>query len=332
MKQFMSVALLIFSLSAAAQTPQKEVVKYNNMKIIDSQELKNGGTVYLYGDKCDKMRFIAHAGLGAEIASKDLLKLNAVAEADYFFKQWVSLHAGYQYSFIDLQKIHSNNENTTNNNESSVTSSSMMEAGARVLLYEMRKRVKHAIVLERHRGYNNYSTYYYIAPKLPARRIITLRGGWYANTTVVNTDLSNKDGNGTVMAKDGALLSSCFTNAHSMGGYAGVSLVTMIDAVTKNSFKKGNVFKSRSFKEIYADVLYAGTTFDPVTNSAGIHDIIADATGSFQTSKLGCRIGIKSSYDWDGFHMMRSFEVGSMPGVKGTGLYINFAVGLQLLK
>jgi hypothetical protein len=332
MKKIITIALLALSFSASAQKMgRKEVVKYNTMNIIDSQELKHGGTVYLYKDGSGKMAFIGQVGLGVEVSASDLFKLNLRAEGDYFFKKWISLHAEYEYSLIDRESIMANTyaSSDPNLNLTAVNHSNYMEGGIRVLVMDWKKKVKRHVVLETRGGYKS-TTEYFINPKLPARRMVAVRAGVNSHSTVVNYLL--KSDPGAVVSQDGFVLGKFYTNSHSRGAYLGISSITLIDAITKNSFKRGSMYISRNFREFYADILFAGTTFDPVTDENGVHPIVANATGSFQTSPIGARIGIRNTVENGKLDFGYKIELGSRPGVKDAGFYVNAGMSWAIVK
>ena len=330
MKYILWITLTILTTNLYAQgLKPKQAAKFKTNIVKDSISLKKGGKVYLYQDNSDKIKFLGQLCIvTAEVGQGDLFKWGFGASADYFFPKYLSLHVDYTKDYLDLLKILSNNSNQTNYNLNSVTGFQSIEAGVRVALIDRKEKRRHKITLEsHHRGRTTIE--YYIAPKLPCRRILAVRGGFMATTNVVTTDMND---NGKVRADDGKVLGATyFTNAHNTGGYLGIGNVLIFSTVTKNSFKKGNVFLSKAVNELYADILFAGTTIDPVADSTGSHSITANAAESFKTFPVGARVGYKVSKENRGITSSK-IEIGYRPGVTGNGFYLNIGFSLALIK
>jgi len=180
----------------------------------------------------------------------------------------------------------------------------------------------------------------YLVAKLPARRIVALRGGLYHTTSIVSTDMNKSEfavsNYGAVKTKDGSVFSNAyFTNAHTVGVYVGLSEIfnmwVKIKPLNAEEFS-GHTYLNGVFKETYADLLLASTSFDPFIAGGKSYDIEPNATGSFQTSKIGWRLGKKIIYTRKTLNMGFSFEIGDRPGVQGKGLYFGTGMSLAFVK
>ena len=330
MKNILWIALIALTTQTYAQgLKPKKAAKFKTNVVKDSIALEKGGKVYLYQDNSDKIKFMGQLCIvSAEIAQGDLFKWGFGGSADLFLQKYLSFHVEYTKDYIDLLKIDSRNSNQTNYSLNDVTGAQSIEAGVRVALIDEKTHRHHRIILESHtRG--RTTTEYYVKPMLPCRRILAIRGGFIMNNSVVTTDMSSGS---SVRANDGYVLTNTyFTNAHTTGGYIGIGNLLMFSTVTKNSFKKGNVYLSKAVNELYADVLFASTSFDAVVDSNGSHSITANASGSFKTIPVGARVGYRSSKENRGISTDK-IEIGYRPGVVGNGLYLNIGCSLALIK
>jgi hypothetical protein len=322
------MAALTTNLYAQGLKP-KQAAKFKTNIAKDSISLKKGGKVYVYQDNSEKIRFMGQLCLAtAELASGDIFKWGFGVSGDVYLKKYLSLHAEYTKDYIDVMKMLSRNDNQTNYNLNDVSGFQSVEAGVRVFLKDEHTKKHHRIILESH-SHGRTTINYYIKPTLPCRNILALRAGFIGNTSVVTTDMNS---NGTVRAQDGTILAgNYFTNAYTRGGYIGIANLVLFSTVTKNSLKKGNVFLSKAVNELYADVLFATTTFDAVVDTSGIHQIVTNANGSFQSFPVGARVGYKRSKENRGIGSSK-IELGYRPGLKGNGFYFNVGFSLALIK
>lgn len=339
MKQIITIALFLFALSSAAQQVRKPGgVKYNTKNPIDSYQLKLGGTCYTFADRSDKIRFVGRLTFAnIDINKGDAFKWAVGGEVDFFMKKWLSFHADYNYTLFDLQRLKVNNPNYDNFSENEVKAWNYTELGVRVFIRDMPSKAKVKIILESRRASYNTIVNYYIEPKLACRRVLAVRGGVYSSRAIVNTDLNSQElargDHGAVLAKDGTELGYMhYTNSQTRGGYIGIADLLMVDAVTKNTFKKGALYRSRFVKEMYADILFGATTFDPIITNGVAHEIIANDKGSFQTSKIGGRIGVKRTIPSGKLNQGAKLEGGYRPAVKGTGWYLSIGYSFAWVK
>ena len=295
----------------------------------DTIASKNGVKVYVKEDRSAKMKMIIQAQLfRLECSTGDAFRIGAGVEGYYFLPKLASFHGELAKSYFNLQKM---NASTLNKGSNALSGFSIFEVGGRFHIVDKKGLAKHKLVLSSNTSYVGAYTVTserYIKPKLPCRKIFAARGGLYRTTAPVSTDMNSAElkagDDGAVKTKDGTIFSDVyFTNAHTTGVYVGLSRIINRSVRTSNNVKgyEGDVFFSSLFKEVYADVLFAGTTFDPFVAGGKSYAIESNAKGSFQTQNIGWRVGEKMVYTRKRINMGFSFEMGNRPGVKGRGAY-----------
>jgi hypothetical protein len=170
-------------------------------------------------------------------------------------------------------------------------------------------------------GYDRQATY-------DARKIFGFRAGLYINRDIVNTDMNgtyspSKD-KAQIKTDDGLIYGGnlpAFTNMHVLGGYGGVSFVSLINTSAKHRLR-----------ETFIDVMYAPfISFDNISQGGKSSHITPNALGSFHTQSIGWRIGsVVAVPRMPGYAC--GFELGSRPGVKSHGLYFGCRMSLVFSK
>ena len=332
MKKLLTCLLIISGIYCNAQgLKAKKAARYDTRTPIDTIDVNNQGSVYVYLDQSNKVKF--YGGIcfpEFSYFSSNPITFSTGAHLDFFLKK-ISLHGSYTFSLFDYMHLMSNNENETNYSENTIGRFQTFEAGGSYFLSAKHVHRKFRLVLERH-GSSRYTVEYYILPKLPCREIIAVRGGYWGYNTGVSTNqnsYSKVDGNGAVKAKDGAIFTqNYYTTEYVRGGYLGISRTRLFACVTKNTFRRGAVYANRDRQEMYADLLFGIATFDPIIDSNGGHAIVANASGSFQTLPIGARAGYSStSY---GGRISKKIELGYRPGLKDQGLYVALSCSFSL--
>jgi hypothetical protein len=339
MKYLLSLLLLVPVCHAHAQKlPLSKAVKYNTRTPIDSEQMKDyGGTNYLYEDISAKTLFTAGIGMGAIVSSGDIFQMNLGAQADLYLKQRLSFHAGYSRAFADVENMYAHGAgDNTNLSENETKGAYDADLGVRFYINKKAVRKKHMVILESKRVSSRTTVNYYIKPTLPAQHIYAVRAGYFSYRAVVNTDMNSAelkyDDKGAVISQDGTVLSSrYYTNSFTTGAYVGFSSILLFNNITKNNFKS-SFFQTRYVRELYADILFANTTFDPIISNGVSHEIIANKTGSFQTSRVGMRIGTSSTTRYKRMATSQKLELGYRPGVSGSGWFGTFGVSFGMLK
>ncbi len=330
MRKILLALLVVLATGVHAQQMKSfKRAEAKTTKLIDSISLKNGGTVYLYNDRSEKVRFMGQLLFArAELAFGDLIKVGVGATADVFFKKYLSLHAEYTHDYLDLLNILSGNENETNRNMEEVHGFRSGEIGIRALIKDEHTKRKHKVVLYSRNGYRT-TTYYYVNPLLPCRNMLAIRAGYIGYNSVVTTGMARGE---TVLAHDGTTLDHYYLNAMSKGAYLGLANIKIFSAITKTSATSGNVYNSKTVNELYADILFAPTTFKSVLDGDGIrHAIVANDPGSFKTIPIGARIGYRKVMEYSRILSFRA-ELGFRPGVAGNNIYGSFGYALALIK
>ena len=259
------------------------------------------------------------------------LKLSAGIEGDVYLPKLVSLHGQYIKTYISLP-----------GKEVKLKNSSLFELGGRFHLLDLHARKKQKITLGHTSDYSysgSSSIEHYIKAKLPCRRILAARGGLYHLTSIASTDMNKnelKDHDyGAVKTKDGTILSNEYlTNSYSTGIYAGLADIFNMWVRTKNNCEgySDNTYLNGVYKETFFDILMASTSFDPFQANGHSYPIEPDVPGSFQTTKLGWRLGKKVVYTRKTFNIGFSFEIGNKPGVAGSGYYFGSGITLAFVK
>lgn len=333
MKKFSAHYALIYTLLLVCLACSQNVWAHKAIKEGDTVTARNGASIYIKQINSYEMKYIAQLMLfNLECSTGDAFKIGAGVAGDYFLPKFGSFHAEYFNSYFGLQKMHAG---TLNKGENSLSNFSLLEAGGRFHIIDKNGRAKHKLILS-NTSNGTITTTEYLRAKLPCRRILALRGGFYRTTAVVSTDM-NKDelpvgDNGGVKTKDGTVFSDVyFTNSHTTGCYVGLSDIINMSVYTKNNVSgyQGEGFFTSKFREVFADVLIASTSFDDFRAGSKSYPIEPNAKGSFQTSNIGWRLGKTYIRNRRHLTVAYNFEIGSRPGVQGRGLY--FGTGINLV-
>ncbi len=311
-----------------------------NARAQDTIQAKHGVKVYVKSEHSDEMRIIVQAQvLKLECSTGDAFRVGAGIEADYFLPKLLSFHGEFMKSYFNLQSMDAADLGKGSNK---VSGFSLLELGGRFHIIDKKGRAKHKLVLSSNTDYvgaYTVTTEHYIKPKLPCRKILAARGGLYRTTAPVSTEMNVAElkvrDNGAVKTKDGTTFSNVyFTNDHTTGVYIGLSRIINMSVNTQNNVSgyDGESYFSSLFKEMYADVLFAGTTFDPFIDGGKSYAIESNVKGSFQTQNIGWRVGKKLVYTRRTINMGFSFELGNRPGVKGRGAYFSTGWNIAFVK
>jgi hypothetical protein len=318
------------------------MLRAQNINAGDTITSKRGTKVYIKDEQSGKMQIIAQAFLlDVDCGTGDALRLGAGVEGDYFLHKRASVHLGYTFSYLDAQK---STATTLNKGDNAIKGYSLFEVGGRFHIIDKKSLKKCKTQLSHHGSrlaHFNASQAgvsipeNYLVAKLPARRILALRGGFYHTTTIASTDMNKGELTigqyGAVKTKDGTILSDVyFTNAHTTGAYIGLSEIFNMWVRIKPMIDefKGHTYLNGVFKETYADLLLAPTSFDPFVTGGRSYDIEPNTKGSFQTSPIGARIGKRIVYTRKKVNLGFNFEIGDRPEIIGRGYY--FACGMSL--
>jgi hypothetical protein len=295
----------------------------------------NGAIITVREESSSKMKLIAQAlPFNLECSTGDAFRIGVGLTGDYYLPKWASFHTEYINSYFNIQKF---DAKTLSKSENSLKGFSLFELGGRFHILDRKAKARHKLILSQHTDYvygGTVTTTHYLKAKFPCRRILALRGGLYHTTAPVSTDMNAKElasgTYGAVKTKDGTVFSNIyFTNDHTTGVYVGLSDV--INMSVRTAFNGGNYYTS-FLKEIYFDALIAATSFDPFLVSGKLYEIEPNTTGSFQTSKIGWRLGKKMIFTRKTLNMGFSFEMGQRPGLAGKGSYFGCGWSMALVK
>ena len=298
----------------------------------DTLKSTTGVSIYVLRNRSSGMKIIGQIlPFNNECSTGDPFKISAGIEADVYLPKLISLHGQYIKAYVNIQ-----------NKSDNLTGASQFELGGRFHLLDLHARKKQKIILSK-TSTNTYggtiSTEHYIKARLPCRRIFAARGGLYHLTSIVSTDMNSnelKDHDyGAVKTKDGTILSNVYyTNAYTNGIYVGLADIFYMWVRTKNNLPdySNNTYLNGVYKETFFDILMASTSFDPFQANGHSYPIVPDVPGSFQTTKLGWRLGKKIVYTRKRLNLGFSFEIGSKPGVAGTGYYFGSGMNMAFVK
>jgi hypothetical protein len=334
MKQEMKRALLCMMLMLPCLTACRLYAK--GLHQGDTVKAKNGALIFIGQETSSKMKLIAQVKLmNLECSMGDAFRLSAGVGGDYFLPKFASFHASYINAYFNLQKFHAN---TLNKSDNQLSNFSLFEIGGRFHIMDKAGRAKHKLIFSSSTS-GNITTTKYLKAKLPCRRILALRGGLYRSTAAVSTDMNEdelKVGTyGAVKTMDGSVFANVyFTNSYTTGFYLGLSDIINMSVVTKTNVTdyEGRSFFSGIFREVYADVILASTSFDGIKSGGLEHAIEANTAKSFQTQKIGWRVGKSYAFSRKAINVAYNFELGDRPGVSGKGLYFSSGVSLIYIK
>lgn len=297
-----------------------------------------GNHIYIIENQPSKMKLMVNAQLmNIECGMGDLCKFSVGLKGDIFLPKLFSVTGSYTQAAWGLKKMDFGSNNITQND---YVPFRQIEAGGRFHFVDKNGRAKHKIVLFSHTtyGYNSTTTWEKsITTKLPCRRIWAARGGLYMSTATVSSSMSQNDEIkvGTIKTKDGMIVSDyAYTGARSYGFYAGLSNIYNMRVRSKNDVPsyEENTYISSIFREAYADVIIAGTTFDDFKINGASHPIEANAKGSFITNNIGWRIGKVLTRTKSLINLSYTFEVGNRPGIKYMGYYFSSGLNIAFVK
>ena len=320
------------------------VYAQHGFNVGDTLSSKRGSQVVIKEEQSSRMKMIFQFRfLGDELGSGDITRASMGLEGDYFLPKLLSIHADFTKSYFSTKKLAANDLNGATN---SVSNFSEFNIGGRFHIVDM-KALKRAKTKLSHNAtfaeqYNSGGTIpeNYLVCKLPARRILAARGGIYYVTTIAVADMNSNElkvgDKGAVKTSDGVVFAGDFyTNAHTTGVYVGLSEIfnrwVRLKMLNADEFS-GRSYRNGLFREIYADVLLAGTSFDPFTTTTGSHTIEANKAGSFQTSPIGFRLGKKMVVTRKTLNIGVNYEIGDRPGLKGKGYYFSFGMSASFVK
>ncbi len=312
--------------SGIPQLSAKQV--YTNDTLLST----TGVSIYVLRERSSGLKIITQfLPFNNECSTGDPFKISAGVEADVYLPKLISFHGQYIKSYINLQ-----------NKSDNLNGASQFELGGRFHLLDLHARKKQKIILGRTTNYSyggSVSTEHYIKARLPCRRILAARGGLYHLTTIVSTDMNSNELKvheyGAVKTKDGTILSNeYFTNAYTNGVYIGLADIFNMWVRTKNNLPAyaGNTYLNGVYKETFFDIIMAATSFDPFQSNGHSYQVEPDVPGSFQTTKLGWRLGKKIVYTRKRINMGFSFEIGNKPGVNGSGYYFGSGMTMAFVK
>ena len=310
----------------------------------DTLTSKRGTKILIKDEKSYQMKMILQAKfLSDELGSGDITRASWGLEGDYFLPKLLSVHADMVRSYFSTKMT---DATMLNEGKNKVSNFSEFEIGGRFHLID-KKALKRAKTKLSHHG-STMDHYYagnaipenYLISKLPARRILAVRGGIYRATTIAVADMNSSElkvgDKGAVKTADGTILAGDFyTNAHTTGVYVGLSEIynmwVRLSPLNAEEFSN-RTYRNGMFREVFLDVLFAGTSFDPFSTATGSHSIEANKTGSFQTSPIGARLGKKFAINRKTVNIGGSFEIGDRPGLIGKGYYFSCGLTVAFVK
>ncbi len=302
---------------------------------------KQGVEIFVSKDQSKKLKLIAELHLlDVETGASDYVRMGTGANADYIFRRYFSVNAGFKgtyYSFLQQT------ESGKSYSDTKLNPFATGNAGIRLHILDGKGWEKRKMVLDAFKELDSKgmrrTTMRFTKAKFPCRRIFAVRGGlYYSNAPVSvnhNADVLKPQAKGSVQTADGTVFTGdYYTNTRTMGYYAGLTRITHMKMRTSSTINwlEGDSKQTAIFKEVYADVLFANTTIDPLLVKGTEYAITPNTPGSFSLNDIGWRMGGRLIATRKRVNMGTSYEIGNRPGLKGRGAYLSIGITLAYVK
>jgi hypothetical protein len=308
---------------------------------VDTLFTSDGVDVYVRQNKAFDLRVIAEAHVvDAEVAPIDPLRLSTGLNADYFFRRFVSLNARIKGTYYGLQQQYGRENNLS---ENKMLPFIVGDAGVRFHFLDRGGWVKRKVTLGRYEELNAdgspHTTVRYIRMPFPCRRVTAARGGYYYSNNPVsadmNGDLLEADKKGSVRTADGTILiGNYFTNNYNSGYYLGLSRITHMNIMVSSNIDtfEGGGKHVAFYREVYADIIVAGSHFDPFVVDGMSHALKPNDDGSFSVSKIGWRVGGRVMAARQSAAVGAHYEFGNRPGLYPRSYYVSAGITFAYIK
>ncbi len=307
----------------------------------DTIMTKQGVEIFVKSDQSKKLKIIAELHLlDAEAGASDFARIGAGFNADYIHRKYFSVNASYKTTFYSFLQ---QSEATKSYSDTKLNPFSVGSAGVRLHIMDGKGWEKRKMTLDAFKEVDNKgqrrTTMRFTKARFPCRRIFALRGGGYYSTAPISTnmtaDIFKPQQKGSLTTTDGTVFGNdYYTNTRTMGFYGGLTRLTHMKMKTTSTINwfEGEAKQTAIFKEVYADVIFANTTIDPLLVNGKEYAITPNAPGSFSLSDIGWRIGGRLISTRKRVNMGTSYELGSRPGLKQRGAYLAIGITLAWVK
>lgn len=325
------IALLLPGITTFAQKVKKA----------DTIFTSDGVDVYIRRNRSHKLTMIAEARLvDLESSVTDPARVCTGLNGDFFFKRFASINGNFKGAVYSLQSKFAEENNKSQNKLNPFMAANI---GARVHFIDGKGSAWKKVTLGVYNDVNDNgslrTTFRYLRAKYPCRRVIGARTGFFwAGTPVsadMNGDILKPDVKGNLRSTDGTLFSGhYYTNSATSGYYLGLTrIINMNIRVSSNV----DTFEGKGkhiglFREMYADILFGNTRFDPMRTGGQEHAIEANTTGSFNVSNIGWRLGGRAFSTRNPTTLGAWYEIGMRPGIVMRSFYVSAGITLTYVK
>lgn len=311
----------------------------------DTLQTNQGVEIFIKNNRAFRLKMIIEAHLfDGESSLTDYGRIGTGANADYIFRRFVSLHAGYSGGYFSMLQSQAKQQTFTQNR---LKSFSVGEAGIRLHVLDGKGWSRRKMILQTFKEPDEHGRERTIVrsvkAKFPCRRIVALRGGVYYSTSPLganaNADIAKliekPDIKGSVLTTDGTVFTGdYYTNTTTTGIYAGITKIVNMRFMASSTIEwlEGESKLTALFKENYIDVILANTTIDPFVVGGKQYPIVTNAPGGFTMANIGWRIGGRLIATERPVTTSATYEIGSRPGIAQRGAYVRIGVNITYQK
>ncbi|GAA4464133.1 hypothetical protein GCM10023093_13820 [Nemorincola caseinilytica] len=297
---------------------------------VDTIFTRDGVDVYIRKNKGKKLKMIAELRLAdLETGVTDPGRLSTGVNADYFLPRYASFTGNIKGTYYSVQQNFAEEKNRSKN---VLVPHVGANIGARIHFLDRRGEVWKKVTLGVYDEFNEdgspHTAIRYLRAKYPCRRILAVRAGLYYNNTPVsadmNGDLLRPSVPGELYTEDGTKFTGhYYTNSYTKGYYVGFNRIRNINIMVSSNVDtfEGKGRHIAFYRELYADVIFGDTRFDPLQVANKEYPIVPNAPGSFRTGALGFRVGGRAMSRRSPGTIGGFYEIGMRPGLYLRGAY-----------
>lgn len=329
LKRCAQLALMLLPLCVAAK-PKRDTIT-----------TRQGVEVFIKNDKSKRLSVIAELHvIDAEASLADYARIGTGANADFYFPRFVSFNAGAKGTYFSYLASLSRKSSFSQND---LNPFSVANAGIRLHLWDGKGWEMRKMLLESFKEVDGKGmprrTVRTLRAKFPCRRIMAIRGGVYYSIAPItanhNARIMQPVSKGSVRTANNTVLTGdYYTNTTTNGFYAGLTRITHMKFKSTNTMNwmEGNAKQTAIFKEVYADVIFAGTTIDPFQVKGVKFDVEPNAKESFSISDIGWRVGGRLVSTRRKINLGTSYEIGMRPGLQSRAAYLSLGINIAYVR
>jgi hypothetical protein len=303
--------------------------------IISAQNPKNWNEYFNYEKELEnahQKKYFASLHLtGMEMSSNDILRIPAEIKVFVNPIKPLWLEASYSKIYFSLQQFL---QKDCESCENKYKTYGKFEAGGRFSFYDKLRSKNEKIALSSKQVGNTIYTKYAVY-KIPKRKVIAARGGFYALNHMVSSTWVYENENTQVF------LNERFTNYKNQGVYLGFSTSTIVNTSFKTD--RGSDMSVGYFKDFYLDAMFSLNEYlDPfIVQGKTVKSLLNSSDNySFVTDNLGFRFGFNQLIIRKLVGMTMNIELGYHPGIKNNlvvpalqrRMYAGFKFGISFSK